>query len=131
MLHMVLGRFQVISGSVPGWFWVGNIQLKLFTEKRLNFLSTSICLQHGLERLLSQFFHFFTMQILSIIYHKSSRAMVSQTNSQLKVPSLSVGKNMTSTLRWAIIFSNFQKLATWVLAAHISIFSLFHNANFV
>ena len=61
------------------------------------------CLQHGL---LSQFFHFFPKQILSITYCMSLRAMVSQTNSQLKVPSLSVGNTLTSTLRRVIIFSN-------------------------
>ena len=57
--------------------------------------------------------------------------MVPQTNSQLKVPSLRVGKNLISTLRRAIIFSNFHLLATWVRAAPISIFALFYNANFV
>ena len=57
--------------------------------------------------------------------------MVPQTNSQLKVPSLRVGKNMISTLRREIIFSNFRLIATWVRAAPISVFSLFYNANIV
>ena len=57
--------------------------------------------------------------------------MGSQTNSQLKVSSLSVGNNLTTTLRRANIFSNYHLLATLVRAASISVFSLFYNANFV
>ena len=47
------------------------------------------------------------------------------------VPSLKVGKDLISTLKRAIIFSNFHLLATLVRVAPISVFSLFYNANIV